>query len=175
MSRFAGWLLVGLSTLAFAADPAAEAPKLSVGKDGKPLSPKGTPKTDSFTDKSARYFVWHDDGGWHLRSASNNGLATFEGTIESSNGQFGKLRAIGLETKGKAADAWQANPERRKIEFRIHTSGSFDGFDFSLPNNDPGTVTFTLKIGDKERPGRVFVGRDMKNPAELPLVLSAAP
>ncbi|HUQ72147.1 MAG TPA: hypothetical protein VM165_21655, partial [Planctomycetaceae bacterium] len=63
----------------------------------------------------------------------------------------------------------------QKIEFRITTAGSFDGFDFTLPKNDPGTLTFTLKIGDKDRPGRVFVGREMQTPTELPLVLAAAP
>lgn len=176
MARLSGFLVVGIAALVAAQEPAAtNAPKLSVAKSGEPLSAKGKPKTDSFTDKAARYFVWHDDEGWHLRSASNAGLVKFEGAIESSDGQFGKLRPIGLESKGKNPDVWQADAARKKIEFRIFTAGSFDGFDFSLPRNDSGTLTFTLKIGDKDRPARVFVGREMETPTELPLVLKSAP
>jgi hypothetical protein len=172
MRRFAALMVLGMVSWTVAAESGAT---LTKAKNGEPLSAKGKPKTDSFTDKAARFFVWNDDDGWHLRTASHNGVAKFEGTIESSDGQFGKLRPIGLESKGKAADAWQADAARKKIEFRIHTGGSFDGFDFSLPRNDPGTLTFTLKIAEKERPGRVFVGREMQTPAELPLVLPGAP
>jgi hypothetical protein len=171
MSQMTSWMLVGLAAAILAAD----APKVSTAKGGKSLVATGKPKTESFTDKQARYFLWHDDEGWHIRTASNAGSVKFEGTIESSTGQFGKLRPVGLEVKGKNPDLWQVDEKRQKIEFRITTSGSFDGFDFSLPKNDSGTLTFTLKIGDKERPGRVFVGREMQTPAELPLVLAGAP
>lgn len=178
-ARWPGCFLCLLSVAAaiWADEPAATSkPPAPKAKDGQPLNPRGKPNTDSFTDLNARYFVWQDAEGWHLRTASKKGnVVKFEGTIELSEGQFGKLRRIGLEGKGKYADAWQVDAERQKIEFRIFTAGSFDGFDFTVARGMNATVTYDLKIGEKVRSDRVFVGENMKRPAELPLVLAVEP
>jgi len=149
-------------------------------KGGEAISPNGQPadaQEGKLTDQPARYYIWVDPQGWHLRCAAKKGfLSRFDGTIELSDGEFGRLRPIGLETKNKkTADVWGVDSTRRKIEFKITTSGSFDGFDFTITKAKEAHVSFDLKIGDKPYPARVFVGKDAAHPAELPFSLTVDP
>jgi hypothetical protein len=147
--------------------------------NGALISPKGQSddvREGKLTNQPARYYIWVDPQGWHFRSAAKKGvLVKFEGVIELSDGEFGRLRPIGLETKGKNPDIWTVDAARRKIEFKIFTSGSYDGFDFTIAKVKDVQVSFDLKIGEKPAPGRIFIGKDNRHPTEVPFSLSEEP
>lgn len=147
--------------------------------DRKSVSPSGQPadaREGKLVDQPPRYYVWFDTEGWHLRSAAKaKALTHFTGTIELTQGEFGKLRPIGLEAKGKHPDRWQVDAARRKLDFDIHTSGSFDGFDFTVAKDQTGEIKLDLQIAGKPMPKRVFVGKNSEHPMELPFSVPAKP
>jgi hypothetical protein len=128
------------------------------------LKPRGRPEGKEL-DVPARYYVWTDDDGWHLRTAARR-MTRFEGVIRLKQGNFEKLRAIGLESKGKFPDTWTVNKERTEIKFDIHTAGSFDGFDFTSKNPKETIVGFDLQVSGKPQPQKIFVGKDNDHPKE---------
>ena len=151
-------LLVGLA--------AADAPK------GTPLDPQGRPD-EKLVNQPRRYYVWHDAEGWHLRSAAKN-VVKFEGTIRAVGGTFRKCRPVGIDLKGKSADAWSLDKERRELRFLMHTSTSFDGFDFDL-DGKATEVEFELSAGGKAQANLIFVGREGDHPSEPKFRLPADP
>jgi hypothetical protein len=143
--------------------------------NGEVISAKGQPadsKVEGIINHPARYYIWVDPQGWHFRCAAKEGaFTTFAGTIELSDGEFGKLRPIGLETnntkkKKKTEDTWRVENVRKKIQFTIHTAGSFDGFDFTLAKVKEARVNFDLKISGKAQPERIIIGKDSQHPKE---------
>jgi len=146
------------------------------------LSPNGRPVQDKVKVKSMRYFVWNDSSGWHLRTASK-AKRKFIGTIKLTEGTFGKMRAVGLENKGKMADRWVVNKERNEIQFEILTAGSFDGFDISAKGSGSAKVEFDLKFMDPTRAGtkpesqpkKIFIGRIEQHPKTGEFSFSAKP
>ena len=137
-----------------------------------PLDPRGRPD-EKLVDQPQRYYVWHDVEGWHLRSAAK-GTVKFEGAIRAVGGTFRKCRPIGLDLKGRLPDSWALDGGRTELKFLMHTSTSFDGFDFDL-DRDATAVEFDLSIGGDRRPRRIFVGRDGRHPADATFRLPADP
>ena len=130
----------------------------------KQLDPRGRME-GSPTNQPARYYVWHDQDGWHVRSCSRL-VNEFQGTIRVSGGTIRKCRPIGLDLRGKRPDRWSLSKDRREITFRTFTSTVFDGFDFSVDAPD-ATVEFELLINEKKMPRRIFVGRDGAHPSDV--------
>jgi hypothetical protein len=172
---FAGLLAAGWTFVA--AQETAVAP--ATNAQGEAISPKGQSadvREGKLTDRPPRYYIWTDPQGWHLRSAAKEGgVIKFEGSIELTGGEFGKLRPVGLEAKGKFADAWRVDETRRKIDFKIFTSGAFDGFDFTISKAKDAQVQFDMKIGPNYAPARVFIGKDNAHPKMVPFSLPAEP
>lgn len=139
------------------------------------ISPQGKPEQKLVKVDTARYFVWQDSEGWHLRTASR-GLVKFTGSITLSSGTFGKLRTAGLEKKGKYPDQWELNGQRNKVLFEVFTSNSFDGFDFDVRGKE-AAVEFELKIGKEARsmPKRIFIGADNAHPEQVKFSFPAEP
>lgn len=158
--------LLALASFSPAAVPAADDKKTA------PLDPRGRPD-EKLIDQPQRYYVWHDAEGWHLRSAAK-GMTKFEGSIKVVGGTFRKLRPAGLESKGNYADRWALDDKRQEIRFLIHTSTSFDGFDFDLAG-DAASLEFDLSMGGTKRPRRIFVGREAAHPPEAAFSLPADP
>ncbi|QDT56526.1 hypothetical protein Pan44_45810 [Caulifigura coniformis] len=130
--------------------------KLDIKHVGRPLGKE--------LDVSSRYYVWSDPDGWHIRSACKSGyFAGFQGEITAINGTFEKIRPIALEAKGAHPDSWLLNPERTTLKFTMHTGDKPDGFDFTIKGKD-ASLTFDLKIGNKERPKQIFIGYDNLHP-----------
>ncbi len=163
--------IVVLSVLALATwltAPRGSAQDKSAGKAAaaadKPLDPRGR-ADEKFIKVPVRYYVWHDAEGWHLRTASQKDqVRKFHGKIKLVGGTFNKLREIGLERKGKSADNSKVNAARTEIEFTIFTSGSFDGYDFTINGGKDARVEFALQRGGKERPDEIFVGGKGQHP-----------
>jgi len=130
--------------------------KLDIKHAGRPLGKE--------LDVSSRYYVWSDPDGWHIRSACKSGyFAGFQGEITAINGTFEKIRPIALEAKGAHPDSWSLNPERNTLKFAMHTGDRPDGFDFTIKGKD-ASVTFDLKIGNKERAKQIYIGHDNLHP-----------
>lgn len=171
ISLVSGFCLVAATA---AADDADEPPK---AEQIAAADVQGRPKQDLVEVQNARYFVWHDSSGWHLRSAAK-GFVKFNGSIKLTDGTFGRLRPIGLETKGKYADRWEVNADRSEIRFEIFTGGSFDGFDFDIRRqSDEARIACDLKMGREStrRPARIYLGRDSKHPTVAHFETSATP
>src|SRR5436190_19867708 len=75
-------------------------------------------------DVPARYYVWTDPDGWHLRSCcTDKFFANFKGEVTlNGGGTFEKFRPIELERKGAHPDAWELSADRKKIQFDINSS-----------------------------------------------------
>ena len=169
MTRF---VPVAVVALVLAALHAVASDEKSANEKQPPLDPRGRME-GSPTDKPARYYVWHDEEGWHLRSCSRL-VNQFQGTVRVSGGALRKCRPIGLDPKGRGADQWALSKERRELKFAMATAQSFDGFDFSV--DDPkATLEFELLINDKEMPARIFIGRDGQHPKSAKFALPADP
>ena len=89
----------------------------------------------------------------------NARLIKFTGSITLQGGTFSKLREVGLERTGGAADSWTVAEDRSQVDFVILTTSSFDGFDFTVSGED-AFVTFNLIMGKRKFPKRIFIGRD---------------
>lgn len=173
-----GWVVLGCSTLTARAEgdeqPDEPASRNAVSTDGEPIDPHHR-FSDDLTEHPARYYVWYDDEGWHLRSTTPKNVFKFEGKITVEGGTFGRMRAVGFERRGRYADSATASPDRKTIEFTIFTSTAFDGFDFTVNGND-ATVTFEeLKIGQRVYPNRIFVGERGQHPEERTFSFPAEP
>lgn len=163
------FLLACATWVGFAASSfSAETPPLAKNRAGELISPQGQSvdvQEGKLVDRTARYYVWSDAQGWHLRCAARDRtLIKFTGTLELSDGEFGKLRPIGLEAKGKVADKWVVDEARRKLEFEINTSNSFDGFDFTLAKTKTANLACELHVNGKPQPNRIFIGKDNRHP-----------
>lgn len=130
------------------------------------IDPNGKPPQELVKVKSARYFVWYDSNGWHLRTASKN-YRTFDGAIKLIDGTFGKMRTVGIDKH----DKWEINADRTEMQFKLNTGGSFDGFDFDIRGKEV-KLEFDLKtLGGQSRPGAIFIGRDQKHPEKAQFTL----
>jgi hypothetical protein len=163
---FCPWVL----PVAVAADSEA-----AVTEKGEAIDPRHRGDT-SFKAKDPRYYVWYEEAGWSLRCASLPGVDTkFVGTVEVIDGTFDKMRPVGLEKKGKKADLWELDGDRKKLTFRITTRGSFDGFDFTTKGGPETRVKYTLRMEGKPHPERIFIGKEGQHPKKGPFSFPAKP
>jgi hypothetical protein len=139
-----------------------------------PLNPRGRPD-EKFVKVPQRFYVWHDAEGWHLRTAAQQNIRKFHGTITLKGGTFNKLREIGLERRGKYADISKVSADRTKIEFTIYTSSSFDGYDFTIKGDADARVEFELHRGGRDFPKEIFVGGEGQHPPGVKFGFPADP
>jgi hypothetical protein len=85
------------------------------------------------------YFIWYDDNGMHLRTATRGQVHNFSGTIRT-DGRFIDVQGIRLE----AADAYKIGPDKHEIKFTLDTGTLMDGFDFKVEGGEK--VVFELLI-----------------------------
>jgi hypothetical protein len=135
------------------------------------LDPYGRPE-GSIVDQTARYYVWHDGQGWHIRTTAKGGR-NFHGAVRIHNATIKTYKSVGLKEKQKKQDSWRVNDTRNELTFQFLTGNLSDGLDFVLEGD--GEVEFELKIGDQKNPQAVFVGRGLQHPDTNPFRLPAAP
>jgi hypothetical protein len=166
--------LCGVSAWGADSEDTAPAPASAVTKDGVEINPNGRASND-LTQKTPRYYVWYDSSGWHLRTTSEEGtFGRFDGTIRATGGTIGKMRPIGLETKGTYKDVWKLSADRTEIEFELVSSSTFDGFDFTVTGAD-AQVEFELNISKKGYPSRIFIGKEGAHPKEVKFQFAGTP
>jgi hypothetical protein len=169
-------LLVALGTVVnqIAADePAAKAKKAKKAKaEPRVLDPFDRPE-GSIVDQTARYYVWYDKQGWHLRTTAKVGR-NFSGTIRVKDAKIKSCVPVGLKDRQKVGDAWQVNEARSELRFAFKTSKLSDGFDLVV-EGDEGQMEFELAIDNQRNPRAVFVGKSQQHPDQNPFTLPAAP
>jgi len=162
-----------LSQLA-AQEPAKKVKKADKGKaEPQVLDPFDRPE-ESIVDQNARFYLWYDKQGWHLRTTSKMGRI-FRGTIKVKDARIASCRSIGLKEKQKnVKDAWQVNAARSELKFEFQTGKLSDGFDMVVEGEE-GEIEFELLIDMAKNPKTVFVGRGLQHPDENPFKLPATP
>ena len=167
--------VICLACCAHGQGPAAKAkgakPKAKV--KAQALDPWNRPE-GSIVDQTARYYVWYDASGWHLRSTAK-GLRTFSGAVRVKGARIKSAVPVGLsdgKQKGKP-DAWRVNEKRSELTFRFRTAAKSDGFDIDVEGE--GTIEFELAIDGEQKPQAIFVGAKKRHPQSAPFVLPATP
>lgn len=168
-------VLAALVPALLAQAPATKAKK-KTSASAKPvvLDPFDRPE-GAINDQTARYYLWYDKEGWHLR-ATAKGARIFSGTIRLKDAKIKSCVPIGL-TDGKQkgfVDAIKFNDARNELKFSFRTANLSDGFDLAV-DGEEGQIAFELQIDSKKNPKAIFIGRGRQNPDANPVTLPAMP
>ena len=148
----------------------------SKAKADEELDPNGQPTTplSAKFGATARYSIWYDSRGWHLRTTSPQ-ARRFHGTIHVKDGTVASTISVGIERgKKKKEDAWKVGPARKQLTFDMKTAQLADGFDFRI-DGDTAELEFDLSIDNRKPANRVFIGREGQHPKAVPFTLKAVP
>ena len=178
------WLLAaGCGLLILIATPkqgAAQTPpakkKAAAGGAGEAqkIDPFDRPE-GSIVNQSARFYVWYDKQGWHVRSTAKAGRA-FAGVIRLKDAKVKSCVPIGLrdgKQKG-VADMVKFNDDRSNVKFTFRTGQFSDGIDLVV-DGDAGQIEFELTIDGKQNPKAIFIGSGKQHPTSSPFTFPAAP
>ncbi|HUL61356.1 MAG TPA: hypothetical protein VLU43_18910 [Anaeromyxobacteraceae bacterium] len=117
---------------------------------GRPIFGPGAPEA---------YWIWHDGGGWHLRSTTAGMPHRFHGTILPLGGEITDARPI----RPDLPDRVRVGPGG--ITFDLVTQGGEDGFDWHVSS---GCNRFEIFIDGAARPGHVRLGGPSNSPQHVP-------
>jgi hypothetical protein len=117
---------------------------------GRPLFAPGAPEA---------YWIWHDQGGWHLRTTTAGMPHRFHGLVVPLRGTIVDVRPTRLEWQ----DRIRMGP--RGIEFDFVTQGGEDGFDWHVSS---GCNRFETFVDGAARPGLVHLGGVGNRPHHVP-------
>lgn len=108
--------------------------------------------------QSFGYYIWHDPGGWHVRTTTPANTHTFHGTIRI-DGEFWAVRTFSPDT----GDIVLHDLNQNTIQFKFNTSGEADGLDFDV--RDASYVQFELYIdGRIAQRNEIALGRYNHHP-----------
>jgi hypothetical protein len=163
-----------VAAVLLAAPVAGEEPKYELEE----ASPVGKPEGFK-PGLSARYAIWHDDEGWHVRTTSGQkGPHSFEGTLEIVGGKMVSLTPVGAEGAGakkKETDTGTWNAQKTVFKFTLNTGkGHTDGFDLKV-TDQAKALHFVLTAGGDEAPKKVFIGAKGEHPKAAVFYLPAHP
>lgn len=146
MKKFISLFILSLFILSFCSSAFAWSPRL----DGKP---------DSFDPGASRgYYIWHDENGFHMWTATRGQQHEFSGVIRT-NGRFADTQGRRLE----ANDFYQLSPDRDMITFKFITAGGDDGLNFKIKGGNH--VNFDLFIdGHRINPHEIHIGHNGWHP-----------
>lgn len=112
--------------------------------------------------EQARFYVWHDGDGWHVRTVGPPKIANgFRGTIRLHGTKFLKITPVGLD---KRNDEASLSPGKDEFTFKFVTSNKFDGVDFNLDKVEGASIEFEVLLNGGKAPKRVFIGGKAANP-----------
>src|SRR5262245_3411918 len=124
--------------------------------------------------QNARWYVWHDSDGWHLRTTTQMKAHDFSGTIQVVGGRITSVTGAKLEGRGKFNDWWQLSENDRVLTLNLRTKHGMDGVDFRVgPRAD--RIVVTLRIDGRDSPDQIFIGRAGSKPGTARFILSAHP
>ena len=126
------------------------------------LDPKGRPKGMGPNAPSG-YFIWQDERGWHLRATTENQKHRFNGEVINDGGQISAVKQYREESA-----SW-FKQDGNRITIDLATDKNIDGIDFQSTG---GSLTFRLRIDDREEPAAIHVGTNGDNPSGVPFTIS---
>lgn len=180
MPRLLPLAVLGLLSLALLATSSTSSLALAGGKvKGKdkvddPVNAIGEPKGFK-AGESARYALWHDKKGWHLRTTTAKTEHHFVGSIHvEGGGHIEKVHSFHLEASGELQDHWKLDNDRKRLHFNFKTDKGVDGIAFHL-TKEAKHVRFNLHIDGKHHAERIFVGHGNHHPQTDPFTLPAHP
>jgi hypothetical protein len=139
----------------------------------EPIDPNGEPKGFR-AGNTARYAIWHNKNGWHVRTTTAKRERHFKGIIRIEGGTFEKIHSHDLETEGRLRDWWKVGPQRQRVIFEFKTDRGIDGIDFRV-SPSATLIHFNLHIDGKYEPELIFIGHHNHHPRSDPFNLPAHP
>jgi hypothetical protein len=147
-------MMAALGLLATLATPALAAPGV----------PEGAPDLD-LPGIPGGYYVWHDEGGWHLRTTDAELVHEYTGQL-SSNGQFEDVDLARPEND----DSFAVRQGGNAVDFRFRTYTGIDGLNFRLAGGD--YLTFRLyRDGHLISTSHIYLGATREHPRTNPFTL----
>lgn len=107
------------------------------------------------------YWIWHDKGGYHVRTTTPHRTHVFSGVVTLPSDKFSLIERFGPAHK----DDYVRKVDNR-IEFSFASDRNVDGFD--LWATWPHEATFHLMIDGNTATNRVFIGLYNAHPAQDP-------
>jgi hypothetical protein len=147
MRRFSSLLLASILLVATGCVTARPPPRIA---PGRPYFGPGAPEA---------YWIWHDEGGWHLRTTTAGMAHRFHGTVLALGGQIMDARPSRPEWQ----DRIRMSPGG--IAFDFVTQGGEEGFDWHVSS---GCNRFEIYVDGVPRPGRVRLGGPSSVPRHVP-------
>lgn len=117
----------------------------------------------------ARFWIWRDEGGLHLRWTADGEARRFSGTVSAPGRSLEARPAPGAEGAGVRIE----RPDGSSVRFSARTAGSLSGLD--VPDAS-GTVAFDLALDDIPCPLHVVrLGAGEVRPRHAPVVFDPGP
>jgi hypothetical protein len=136
------------------------------------LDPEGRPAAFDKV-QGARYAVWRDHQGWHLRTSSDRRAHHYKGQIRVEGGSVEQVSSYRSEKIAPAA-RWKLKPNKQELAFNFKSNEPLDGIRFRV---SPGAsrVVFALELDSETEPYLVYIGQKNQFPEVLPMSLPAWP
>jgi len=96
------------------------------------------------------YWVWHDRGGWHVRTTTAHQQHRFQGRVWVGKGEVMDVHPSHNELGDRLVQRGNF------LTFDFTTKGHEDGFDFRIADGE--CAKFNLLIDHRGQPDRIFVG-----------------
>lgn len=144
------------------------------------INPNGRPRFSVGSNAAERCAIWHDSGGWHLRTTCPKTSAhQYSIVMQIQDGKVGELKPISAEKstskKGVPADQGVWNKERTRFQFTMNTAKSGeDGYDFDV-SAEATSIKFTVKIDGRDVTDVIIIGSKNEHPAKSTFSLPAHP
>lgn len=123
-------------------------------------SPVGRPSLFHIGAPEA-YWIWHDKGGYHVRTTTAHRSHVFAGTVTLPFEKFSLIERFSLAHKDD-----YVRKAGNRIDFSFASDRNVDGFDFWA--TWPHEATFHLMIDGNAATNRVYIGLYNAHPAHDP-------
>ena len=147
------------------ADVASTPQPATCSTDGHwPAATDGRPAGLDAGDRGGVY-LWHDDGGWHLRVTHHgHDERTFSGTVTTT----GTISA--QRVKDERSDHVRVGPDGHELRFVFTNYGWMDGVDFTT-RCAPALRVSVQGDGHELPASRIFLGRREVHPLSDPFTI----
>jgi hypothetical protein len=108
------------------------------------------------------YYIWHDGGGWHVRTTDSSGVFVYSGTLRT-DGTFDDVALAQPE----GADQVQLLDGGHALQFQLRTHEHIDGVDFRV-DGGTGVVFHLEQNGQPISTSSIFLGQSNVNPVHDP-------
>ena len=120
---------------------------------------------DELSQGAIGYFIWHNDGGWQLRTHNDPSGATYSGRIRTD----GTFRDVSL-VRDESTEHLSVGDEGHTLHFRFKTYDQVDGLNFRVEGGSH--LRFDLETNGRQTLLRhIFLGDAGRHPHSNPFTL----